>query len=165
MSKKEENLKALMDFKNSLESEKVLREVENAKITNPTKEIEESLVSFLKTRLARVEKDSEFSDLIKMHIRQRLPEFSIDQLLSLNEQVTRNTNKSVEGITPLFIGDTNSKTVIDHVKNNSSAENSAQVLYNSNATNRDVLQAVTYLSSVVSKLSKDNDKVEVISED
>ena len=144
------DLETLVKLKNQMESEETNLAVQNAKVNNPSQEVEFALTNFVVSRLERIEKDAQFSDLIRMHLRGRLPEFSIDQLLQLNDQVTKNNNKSVEGVLPLFIGDGNSKTVIDHLKGDS-VSSTAQTLFN--GADKDMLQAVSYLSSVMSKMA------------
>ena len=144
------DLETLIKLKNQMESDETSLAVQTAKVVNPSQEVESALTNFVVSRLERIEKDAQFSDLVRMHLRGRLPEFSIDQLLQLNDQVTKNNNKSVEGMLPLFIGDNNSKTVIDHLKGDS-VSSTAQTLFN--GADKDMLQAVSYLSSVMSKIS------------
>ena len=96
------DLDTLMELKESLDSEQTAMEVSNARITDPATEVEESLTSFITAQLQTIRKDSEFADLIKLYIRQRLPEFTVDQLLSLNNQVDKNKNNSIQSILPLF---------------------------------------------------------------
>ena len=144
------DLETLVKLKNQMESEEHNLTVQSAKVNNPSQEVESALTNFVVSRLERIEKDAQFSDLVRMHLRGRLPEFSIDQLLQLNDQVTKNNNKSVEGVLPLFIGDGNSKTVIDHLKGDS-VSSTAQTLFN--GADKDMLQAVSYLSSVMSKMA------------
>lgn len=145
-----DNLETLIKLKNQMESDEANLSVQNAKVVNPSQEVESALTNFVISRLERIEKDAQFSDLVRMHLRGRLPEFSIDQLLELNDQVTKNNNKSVEGMLPLFVGDSNSKTVIDHLKGDS-VSSTAQTLFD--GADKDMLQAVSYLSSVMSKIS------------
>lgn len=147
------DLNTILAIKDSLDSNTLTENVNNAKITNPAKEIEDSLTSFVTGRLARLEQDAQFGDLIKMHLRQRFPEFTIDQLLQLNDQVSKNNNRAVEGIVPLFQGDTAGKIITEHIKDNTTA-NTAQTLYDK--ADKDMLQALGYLSSVLSKAALTN---------
>lgn len=152
------DLDTLMELKDSLDSEQTAMEVSNARITDPATEVEESLTSFITAQLQAIRKDSEFADLIKLYIRQRLPEFTVDQLLSLNNQVDKNKNNSIQSILPLFTGEGNSKTIMDNLKSNK-VENVAQNLYSK--ADKNVLQAVTYLGAVLDKMSKKAEEIEV----
>lgn len=154
------DLDTLMELKESLDSEQTAMEVSNARITDPATEVEESLTSFITAQLQTIRKDSEFADLIKLYIRQRLPEFTVDQLLSLNNQVDKNKNNSIQSILPLFTGEGNSKTIMDNLKSNK-VENVAQNLYSK--ADKNVLQAVTYLGAVLDKMSKKAEEIEVTS--
>ena len=154
------DLDTLMELKESLDSEQTAMEVSNARITDPATEVEESLTSFITAQLQTIRKDSEFADLIKLYIRQRLPGFTVDQLLSLNNQVDKNKNNSIQSILPLFTGEGNSKTIMDNLKSNK-VENVAQNLYSK--ADKNVLQAVTYLGAVLDKMSKKAEEIEVTS--
>ena len=152
------DIDTLMKLKDSLESETTVTAVQNARVIDPVAEVEESLTSFITTQLQNIKRDAEFSDLVKLYIRQRLPEFSVDQLLSLNNQVEKNKNSSIQSILPLFTGEGNTKTIMDNLKSNK-VENTAQNLYAK--ADKNVLQAITYLGAVLDKMSKKVDNIEV----
>ena len=153
-----EDMDTLMKLKDSLESEATATAVQNARVIDPVAEVEESLTSFITTQLQNIKRDAEFSDLVKLYIRQRLPEFTVDQLLSLNNQVEKNKNSSIQSILPLFTGEGNTKTIMDNLKSNK-VENTAQNLYAK--ADKNVLQAITYLGAVLDKMSKKVDNIEV----
>ena len=153
-----EDMDTLMKLKDSLESEATVTAVQNARVIDPVAEVEESLTSFITTQLQNIKRDAEFSDLVKLYIRQRLPEFTVDQLLSLNNQVEKNKNSSIQSILPLFTGEGNTKTIMDNLKSNK-VENTAQNLYAK--ADKNVLQAITYLGAVLDKMSKKVDNIEV----
>lgn len=143
------DLDTLINLKERMENEQNTAIINNSHINNPAREVENSLKNFIMSRLERIESDAQFSDLLKMHIRQRLPEFSIDQLLALNDQMMRNNNRSVEGIMPLFQGDSGGKIISEHFQD-STVSSTAKNLYDN--ANGDMLQAVSYLGSVLSKI-------------
>lgn len=153
------DLDTLLKLNDSFDDEKLLTEVQNAKVIDPSVEVENSLTSFITSQLQTIKRDSEFSDLIKLYIRQRLPEFTVDQLLSLSNQVERNKNTSIQSILPLFTGEGNSKTIMENLRSNQ-AENAAQNLYTK--ADKNVLQAVTYLGAVLEKISRKSEDIEVI---
>ena len=152
------DIDTLMKLKDSLESEATVTAVQNARVIDPVAEVEESLTSFITTQLQNIKRDAEFSDLVKLYIRQRLPEFTVDQLLSLNNQVEKNKNSSIQSILPLFTGEGNTKTIMDNLKSNK-VEDTAQNLYAK--ADKNVLQAITYLGAVLDKMSKKVDNIEV----
>lgn len=152
------DIDTLMKLKDSLESEATVTAVQNARVIDPVAEVEESLTSFITTQLQNIKRDAEFSDLVKLYIRQRLPEFTVDQLLSLNNQVEKNKNSSIQSILPLFTGEGNTKTIMDNLKSNK-VESTAQNLYAK--ADKNVLQAITYLGAVLDKMSKKVDNIEV----
>ena len=152
------DIDTLMKLKDSLESEATVTAVQNARVIDPVAEVEESLTSFITTQLQNIKRDAEFSDLVKLYIRQRLPEFTVDQLLSLNNQVEKNKNSSIQSILPLFTGEGNTKTIMDNLKSNK-VENPAQNSYAK--ADKNVLQAITYLGAVLDKMSKKVDNIEV----
>lgn len=152
------DIDTLMKIKDSLESEATATVVQNARVIDPVAEVEESLTSFITTQLQNIKRDAEFSDLVKLYIRQRLPEFTVDQLLSLNNQVEKNKNSSIQSILPLFTGEGNTKTIMDNLKSNK-VESTAQNLYAK--ADKNVLQAITYLGAVLDKMSKKVDNIEI----
>ena len=151
MSDANENLKELHSIMNRLDSQESSLAVSQSKVSNPSNEVESALTTFVTTRLERLERDAQFGDLVKMHIRQRMPEFNVDQLLQLNEQVSRNNNKSVEALIPLFVGDTAGKTTVERLRDNN-VDTAAKSLYDT--ADKDMLQAVSYLNSVITRLAQ-----------
>lgn len=154
------DLDTLMKLKDSFEDGKIALDVQDARVTDPVTEVEESLTSFITAQLQTIRRDSEFADLIKLYIRQRLPEFSVDQLLALSNQVDKNKNSSIQSILPLFTGEGNSKTIMENLKSNK-VESTAQNLYSK--ADKNVLQAVTYLGAVLDKMSRKAEEIEVTS--
>lgn len=151
--KQKSELDTVVNLNKKLRDESTKTIVELAKIKNPSAEVTEALTSFITAKLEQQTRDDDFNNLVKMYIRQRLPEFSVDQLLALNNQNAMNSNRATESILPLFKNEQSGKTVIDQLNDNSSVSNNATQLYNSNE-NKDMLQAVTYLNQVLSRLPK-----------
>lgn len=153
-----ENLNELIKLRDRLDSQESSLVVQNSQITDPAKEVEGALTTFITSRIERIERDSQFADLVKMQIRGRFSEFTIDQLLELNNQVTRNNNKSVEAMIPLMVGDSGGKTTFEHLRD-APIDNAAKNLYQT--ADKDMLQAVSYLSSVMARIAQ-NPKTEPI---
>lgn len=133
--------------------------VENSKIKNPAKEVEESLTDFLTRRLAKLSEDADFENIIKDTIRQRLPEASFEQLIDLLHNVSRDNTASSIPITEMFKNEQSGKTVIETLRDND-VSSAANTLYNS-TDDKNILQAVTYLGQIMSKYSQNNPPIEV----
>ena len=162
MNDANENLKELHNIMNRLDSQESNLVVSQSKVSNPSNEVENALTTFVTTRLERLERDAQFGDLVKMHIRQRMPEFNVDQLLQLNEQVSRNNNKSVEALIPLFVGDTAGKTTVERLRDNN-VDTAAKSLYDT--ADKEMLQAVSYLSSIITRIAQNNSSNSTIVEE
>lgn len=162
--KKKSDIDTLNELKDSIDSKEVAVAVQNAAISNPSKEVELALTDFLTKKLARVEKEGEFSDFVKEAIMARIGEFDIDQLLQLNNQIARNNNAATGELSKMFVGDQSGKTVLNHLKDNSVAT-SAQIVYDK--ADKDVLQSLTYLTSIMGKIANKQNQpiVEVKAED
>ena len=143
-----DGLNELMKIRDRLDSEESSLVVQNSQVLDPGREVESALTTFITSRLERIERDSQFADLVKMQIRGRFSEFTIDQLLELNNQVTRNNNKSVEAMIPLMVGDSGGKTTFEHLRD-APVDNAAKTLYQT--ADKDMLQAVNYLTSVIAR--------------
>lgn len=143
-----DGLNELMKIRDRLDSEESSLVVQNSQVLDPGREVESALTTFITSRLERIERDSQFADLVKMQIRGRFSEFTIDQLLELNNQVTRNNNKSVEAMIPLMVGDSGGKTTFEHLRD-APVDNAAKNLYQT--ADKDMLQAVNYLTSVIAR--------------
>jgi len=146
-----DGLNELMKIRDRMDSEESNLVVQNSQVTDPGKEVEEALTTFITSRLERIERDSQFADLVKMQIRGRFSEFTIDQLLTLNNQVTKNNNNSVEALIPLMVGDSGGKTTFEHFRD-APVDNAAKNLYQT--ADKDMLQAISYLSSVMTRLGQ-----------
>lgn len=146
---KKKDLQELIEMKERMESQETALAVSQAQVTNPSREVEESLTNFVVSRLEKLKSNDDFEDLIRMHLRQRIPEASFDQLIELMDKTAQRNNAATEVLVPLFVNESSGKTVIDTLKD-SSVSSTAQNLYAS--ADKDMLQAISYLSSVMSKI-------------
>ena len=145
------DLDTIIALNNQLNSSENTALVDTSRIANPGVEVEGALTSFLTTRFEKIERDAEFTDLIRMHLRQRIPEASFQELMQLLHETSQDNNKAVESLIPLFKNEQSGKTVLDQLKD-SSVESTAKNLYNA-TDSKDILQAVSYLSQVLGKLN------------
>lgn len=150
MNKK--NINTLVNLNDALNDTDVIAMANNAKISNPSKEVEESLVNFVKKRLNKISEDNDFETIIKNNIRQRLPEASFEQLTELLHNVQMDNTEASNGITSMFKNEQSGKTLIDSLKDDS-AKTAANALYNS-TEDKSVLQAVTYLGQVMAQMKE-----------
>ena len=148
---KPSDLDTIIALNNQLNSSENTALVDTSRIANPGVEVEGALTSFLTTRFEKIERDAEFTDLIRMHLRQRIPEASFQELMQLLHETSQDNNKAVESLIPLFKNEQSGKTVLDQLKD-SSVESTAKNLYNA-TDSKDILQAVSYLSQVLGKLN------------
>lgn len=154
------NINTLIEMNNNLE--KANMEANKARIHNPAGEIEGALANFLTARLNQVENDANFGDMIRSAIMARIEEASFKELTGLLHSVSMDNNRAAEGISKLFVSESAGKTVMDAFRDNDT-ETVAQQLYAS-TNNREILQAVTYLGAVLSKMSAESNIVEVAEE-
>ncbi len=148
-SSRNPGLDEIIRMKESMESKETALAVSNARVPNPAKEVEESLTNFVVSRLAKLKSNDDFEDLIRMHIRQRIPEADFDQLVNLMDKTAQRNNAATESLMNLFVSESSGKTVMDTLKD-SSVSSTAQTLYDS--ADKDMLQAINYLSSVMSRI-------------
>lgn len=143
-------MSTLQDLKQAMINKDNIMLAEQSKIGNPAKEVEAALTNYLTSKLSHLSKNDEFDDLIKMHIRQRLPEASFEELMNLANTLTRNNNEAVRSIMSLFKNESSGKIITDNLKDNS-MNSVAQQIYDS-TDSKDILQAVSYLSQVLGKI-------------
>lgn len=148
-SSKKKGLQDIIKIKEQMESQDTDLAVANAHIANPAAEVEESLTNFVISRLNKLKSNDDFEDLLRMHLRQRIPEASFDQLIELMDKTAQRNNAATEVLMNLFVNESSGKTVIDTLKDNS-VSTTAQTLYAS--ADKDMLQAISYLSSVMNRL-------------
>lgn len=158
---KNKDLNTLIKLNNSLADPETMMIVNQAKIDNPAKEVEGSLVNFLNRRLEKIAEDNDFEAIIKNNIRQRLPEASFEELINLLHNVQMDNTEAATNVTGLFYNETSQKNLLDTLNDNS-VSTAASSLYKS-TEDKSILQAVTYLGQVMSQL-KDVNTVEVVAE-
>lgn len=146
----QKDIDKLMEINRSLNSKDTELEVAKAKIDNPSKAVEESLTTFVTSQFSKLENDNEFQNLIRLHIRQRLGEATFEQLIELDDRIAKNNTEATNAMLGLFKNDQSGKIITDHLKENDNVSSVAQQLYDS-TENKDVLQAVSYLSQIMSK--------------
>lgn len=146
-----ENIKALEKISQKLNGN--LPAVENSKISNPAKEMEESISGFLTSRLEKLTEDADFERMIKDNILTRLDEASFEELTSLLQTVTSANTNATNGVLSVFHNESSGKIITDHLRSDS-ISNTATEVYNS-IEDKNVLQALSYLNQIMGQLSKD----------
>lgn len=150
MNDLQNDLNTLLSIKDQLESPQAVTQVEEARIHNPVKEISNALSGFLTSQLDRIESNSQFTDLVRMHLRQRMSEASFDQLMELLHTSVADTTAETRVVAGLFKNETSGKTVMDTLRD-SDVSSTAARLY-SEADSKDILQALTYFNQVTAQL-------------
>ena len=72
--------------------------------------------------------------------------------------MSKNNTHATDVMNKLFRNETSGKTVIEHLRDNDVSSTAAK-LYDS-TDSKDVLQAVTYLGSIISKIQESNNIIE-----
>lgn len=126
-----------------------------AKHSNYSAAVEDALTSFVINKLDKLSQNDDFMDLIKMHIRQRIPEASFSELMQLANEMQSNNIRETSSIMSLFKNETSGKNLLDNLKDNSVA-GAAQQLYDS-TDSKDILQAVSYLSQILGRIDGPSD--------
>ena len=159
---KKENLDALVAMNNKLNSEDTQLVVDRSRVVSPAKEVENTLVSFLTSRLNQISDQNDFLQTVEMHLRSRLTEASFEELLNLTHLLIEDNSKAAEGVLGLFRSPTSGKTILDNLRDSESST-AAQVVYEDPSTDANVLQSMAYLTQVLSRMgakadTKDNPK-------
>lgn len=149
-----DNLATLQELKNKITAD--LPAVDNAKITNPAKEMEASVSDFLSLRLSKLTEDADFERAIKDNILQRLPEASFKELTTLLHNISSDNTHATDSVLSVFYNEQSGKNIIDTLKDDSIAGTATEV-YNS-IEDRNVLQALSYLNQIMTQLSTPEDK-------
>lgn len=147
----EKDVNKLLEISKSLDSDETTRIVESCRIDNPAKAVEESLTSFITSQFQKIENDNEFQNLIRLHLRQRLGEATFEQLMDLDDRIAKNNTFATTSILNMFKNDQSGKIITDHLKEETNINSTAKELYDS-ANDKDMLQAVSYLNQVISKI-------------
>ena len=103
------------------------------------------------SQFQKIENDNEFQNLIRLHLRQRLGEATFEQLMDLDDRIAKNNTFATTSILSMFKNDQSGKIITDHLKEETNLNSTAKELYDS-ANDKDMLQAVSYLNQVISKI-------------
>lgn len=160
MKKQNKDLDTLIELNNLLGKTDTQLTVNNSRIDNPSKAVESSITDFITSRLVKITNDADFEDIIKANIRQRLNEASFKELIDLLHTVSYDSTKSAEPVLAMFQNVQSGKNIVDTLRE-ANATSTAKKLYNS-TEDKKVLQAVTYLSQVMSQLDSLNEKSTLI---
>lgn len=151
-----EDIKTLLALNTQLDDSDAVSRVEEAKIHNPAKEVSNALSDFLVARLQKIEADDQFTDLIRMHIRQRLPEASFEQLMALLHDTSMDNTRATDSLMKLFRNENSGKVITEHLRD-ADVSSTAVKLYNSTQS-ADILQALTYFNQVLAGLPSNSTK-------
>lgn len=149
---KNKDLQILQDLNESLKSPKVQKEVQQARIENPAKEVETSLVSYVTHRFDKLEKNTEFEESIKAHILARMPEATFSQLVDLYDTVRAADNRDSSVMLSGFTSPQSENALLDNLKE-ADTSSAAVKVYNS-TDDKNVLQAINYLGQVMASLQE-----------
>ena len=144
------NLESLIKLNQQLSSKENTQLVDEAKIMNPVKEIENSLTNFLTDRLNKLSEDKDFEDLVKANIRQRMSEASFEELTTLLHNVSMDNTAATNGTLELFHDAKQGKPITETLKADEASATAVNV-YN-DIEDPKILQSLSYLNQIAGLL-------------
>lgn len=144
------NLESLIKLNQQLSSKENTQIVEEAKILNPVKEIENSLTNFLTDRLNKLSEDKDFENLVKANIRQRMSEASFEELTTLLHNVSMDNTAATNGTLEVFHDAKQGKPITETLKADEASATAANVY--KDIEDPKILQSLSYLSQIAGLL-------------
>lgn len=144
------NLESLIKLNQQLSSKENTQLVDEAKIMNPVKEIENSLTNFLTDRLNKLSEDKDFEDLVKANIRQRMSEASFEELTTLLHNVSIDNTAATNGTLEVFHDAKQGKPITETLKADEASATAVNV-YN-DIEDPKILQSLSYLNQIAGLL-------------
>lgn len=144
------NLESLIKLNQQLSSKENTQLVDEAKIMNPVKEIENSLTNFLTDRLNKLSEDKDFEDLVKANIRQRMSEASFEELTTLLHNVSMDNTAATNGTLEVFHDARQGKPITETLKADEASATAVNV-YN-DIEDPKILQSLSYLNQIAGLL-------------
>ena len=144
------NLETLIKLNQQLSSKSTEQEVEEARVLNPVKEIENSLTNFLTDRLNKLSEDKDFEDLVKANIRQRMSEASFEELTTLLHNVSMDNTAATNGTLEVFHDAKQGKPITETLKADEASATAVNV-YN-DIEDPKILQSLSYLNQIAGLL-------------
>lgn len=143
-------VETLMQMKTVLTRDDSVKAVSDCSIANPAKEVERSLMSFLKHRLTKLQESTEFEETIKNAILMRLPETSMKDLIILLDMIQKNNNDSTTRVLQPFIS-ASGKTITETMREADSQSSAAAEIYE-NTEDKKVLQSIHAVQVLLDKI-------------
>ena len=144
------NLESLIKLNQQLSSKENTQLVDEARIMNPVKEIENSLTNFLTDRLNKLSEDKDFEDLVKANIRQRMSEASFEELTTLLHNVSMDNTAATNGTLEVFHDAKQGKPITETLKADEASATAVNV-YN-DIEDPKILQSLSYLNQIAGLL-------------
>ena len=144
------NLESLIKLNQQLSSKENTQLVDEAKIMNPVKEIENSLTNFLTDRLNKLSEDKDFEDLVKANIRQRMSVASFEELTTLLHNVSMDNTAATNGTLEVFHDAKQGKPITETLKADEASATAVNV-YN-DIEDPKILQSLSYLNQIAGLL-------------
>ena len=86
----------------SMNDKNIKNEVERISSEDPLVSLKNSIYDFFKTRLKRIDGESEFKGVVKSKILERFDELSMSQLLDLYSELSKVENSSIYALLDIF---------------------------------------------------------------
>ena len=155
MTQREKNIEELKKLSDRVikDSDEITKAVDEAKILTPSKQVEKSLTSYITSRLENLKKNDELGDMIVEAIGDRLPEFTPSDLISLYRTHGSLTNEAHRDVMVPFTKE-NEGTLVDSLRKADQVSNAQAKQISEGITDKEQLQALQYLSQVMSVFKK-----------
>lgn len=157
------DLDTLTSIRNSLLSPVTADVVDAATILHPAQEVEASLASFLKHRLAKLQEAANFEDQVKDVLLTRLSEATFPQLIGLLEVVQKNNNIATEKVLAPFIAQSGSKSVTETMREGARGNEHPEDKIYSEINDKTILQSLGALSQFMELANKSSKTSKVLS--
>jgi len=141
-----EDLQVLGSLKNAMESKQVAISVQSNAISNPAKEVEGSLVSFLKHRLNNLQEAAEYETTVKETLMARITEATFPQLMGLLDILQKNNNTATEKVLAPFIAQNGNRSVTETLKEDQRLSATTEAVLYGETDDKKILQSLSALS-------------------
>lgn len=148
----EKSLATLTTISKALADPKTEEAVKAVMIHNPVQEVEESLVTFVRYRLSRLEQSIQYEDTVKDIILSRIGEATFDQLLHLLSAMQK-SNAAVTGtmLAP-FVAQAGGKTLSETLRDSNRDDSSSAARVYEATDSKQILQAMSALDQLIGSI-------------
>lgn len=149
------DVQILTEMKNSLEDPKAEAEVKALAITNPAKELSDSLTSFLTSQFEKVNAQTAYEEKLKSILLARIDEADWSQVADFLTIMQRNDSAQTSALLQAFINQQSGKNVMDSIKDVDPNEGDVGEKVYEGTESKKILQSLDALQRIVSAVKKE----------